>query len=637
MVHRIPLSGKGWYLNPDGANVGETSDAWHAPAWFHSHKKELHAVSVPNSWQSMHGLSRYEGVCWYFTEIERGTLEKQIGTENHVFLRFNGANYIAKAWLNGVVLGEHEGGFLPFTFEITKNAIKNVLDVHPGPVVLSVRVDNTRLRDGVPELSTDWFQWGGVYRDVVLEVHPALHVKRCLVTPVLGLHRPSPRGVPGVEIDCVASPGFEGTIVVEGPGSSRVGSKAIVVSHSPGKYGSTKAWIPVDQPVLWSPVDPKLYMVRVLDRDGTVVHVSRFGMREIAASCNAILLNGTRIVLKGCSLHEEKLPVGREYPRAERERDLLSMKALGFNFLRTAHYSHDESLMELADEIGMLVGEEIPVYWNIDYRNPRTLRLAMSMMRDLIHRDYNHPSVIWWSAGNEVPVSRRDCQLFFQRLLGLARKLDPSRLVVYVSKAYLYDPLRKHSDLLLLNTYLGWYYFNVRMLGFTMDMVHSRARRKPMLLSEFGAGARLGVGRTSALDMKFSEWKQASILGNAIKACNARQHVSGWAFWIYRDFRSHMRLNEYQQGYNRKGIVDERDKKKLAALWMPKLSRMHGKPPSTFHTIIAAFYSKLLLLPAAFLGIVIDVVLPAFMHKRDTGYYLKEPWNEGPLPVRAGL
>nr|MDO8118215.1 hypothetical protein [Candidatus Sigynarchaeota archaeon] len=336
MVYRITLSGSGWYLNPDATNVGETSGMWHIPAWFHGHKKDLHAISVPNSWQSIHGLSRYEGVCWYFTEIERSTFEKQLGTENHVFLQFKGANYKTKVWLNGVFIGEHEGGFLPFTFELSKDTIKDVLGKHPAPVVLSVRVDNERLRDGVPELSTDWFQWGGVYRDVVIEVHPALHVKRCLVTPVLGFRRQSRHGVPGVEIECTASPGFDGTIVIDDPSNSRVASGLITIPQSPSKYGTFKAWIPIDTPVLWSPDNPALYTIRVVASDGTDVYTSRFGMREIASLGNAIFLNGTRIVLKGCSLHEEKWPVGREYPRGERARDLRAMKACGFNFLRTA-------------------------------------------------------------------------------------------------------------------------------------------------------------------------------------------------------------------------------------------------------------------------------------------------------------
>jgi beta-glucuronidase len=300
------------------------------------------------------------------------------------------------------------------------------------------------------------------------------------------------------------------------------------------------------------------------------------------------------------------------------------MKALGFNFLRTAHYSHDESLIEACDELGMLVGEEIPVYWNVDFKNPKTLRLGARMMRDLIYRDFNHPSVIWWSAGNEVPVSRRDCVQFMATIMRLAKHLDPSRFVVFVTKSYLHDPARKYSDLVLLNSYFGWYFLSEKMFSFVVDVVHSTTLNKPFLMSEFGADAMRGFGRHEAMDVKFTEWKQASLVGHAIKTFNSKPYLSGWVIWIYRDFKSHMRRNKYQQGYNRKGIVDEQDRKKILGHWLPKLAQ-ERYPFHRWKAIAALLFSKCFYLPAVFIGIVIDLAMPIAMRGANTGYYVKEP------------
>lgn len=618
MVERIGLSGPSWWLAPRPARQAGATGAWHEPAWFLQHRARLRQVTVPSSWQALPGLDRYEGECWYFTTIGKDLLGKCTVPGRIARIRFNGANYITEAWFHGTRLGLHEGGFLPFTFDVPRAAIDAAI-AGGGEAVLAVRVDSTRRRDQVPEFSTDWFQWGGIYRDVAIETHPALHLTRCAVTPLVA---PRPDGTLArasirIDISGITGTTFSWTVMDPAGGIAARGEHAL-----PGTASSIV--VPVPRPLAWDMDHPRLYALELTAPGGEPLWRTRFGLREIKAVDEAIMLNGRRVLLKGASLHEEKFPHGREYSSAGRRADVRAMKAMGFTMLRTAHYSHDESLLDACDELGMLAGEEIPVYWNIDYRNPRVIRLAARMLRDLVHRDYNHPCVIWWSVGNEVPVQRRDCALFTERLVRLAKRLDPTRFAVYVTKAYLADPPRRASDLLLLNSYFGWYYFSARMFGFVADMVHATAPRKPMLVTEFGGGARLGVGRREPIDRQFTEWKQASILGHAIKSFNARAHLSGWILWLWRDFKSHMRLNEYQQGYNRKGLVDERDRKKLSALWMPRLVQERNRPPGRVRLMLAEFYSKFLRLPAMLVGILVDAVAPRFMARRNEGYYTND-------------
>ncbi len=629
MLEKIQLSGPSWWFAPDPHRAGEGTEKWFSHDWFNLHQSNLKRIAVPSSWQTMKGLERFEGVCWYFTQIKKGMLERALTTTDQLALRFNGVNYLCRVWLNGVEVGTHEGGFTPFSFHLSRAVITQILEAGGGDAILTIRADSTRRHDQLPEFSSDWFQWGGIYRDVSIVVQPESHVDRCLISPALTF---TPAGILDaavIRLTIRASAGLIFSWRVEDPEGRQVVTGEGTIPKDDGTNTGQNSvvrrfTVAIPEARLWSPETPALYTLDLVDDKGGLLYTSRFGLREVKARGTDILLNGKRVLLKGSSLHEEKYPLGREYPKAERLADVAAMKALGFNFLRTAHYSHDESLVEAADELGMLVGEEIPVYWNVDFRNPKVQRLAARMMCDLVYRDFNHPSVIWWSAGNEVPVSRRDCSQFMVTIMRLAKQLDPTRFSVFVTKAFIYDPARKQSDLLLLNSYFGWYYLSEKMFGSVCDVVHGTAPRKPFLMSEFGANAMRGFGRREPLDVKSTEWKQASIVSHAIKGFNARPFMCGWAIWIYRDFKSHMRLGNYEQGYNRKGLVDEHGRKKLLALWMPKLVNQHRKF-RRWKVFLGKFIAKLAYLPAAFAGVLIDVVLPLVMHKANTGYYTSEP------------
>ncbi|MFX0102744.1 MAG: glycoside hydrolase family 2 protein, partial [Candidatus Hodarchaeota archaeon] len=597
MVERILLSNDSWFLAPDVKNSGIKDPYWYESSWFKKKSKKLIRVTVPNSWQTLEGLEKYEGVCWYFTRMKTEILKIYLDSKKKLYLKFNGANYLVDAWCNGIHLGRNEGGYLPFSFQLKKETLASILEKDNEEVILSVRVDNTRRHDQIPEFSCDWFQWGGIYRDVYLEVQPEKGINGCYITPILRFSKTGLLESASIDLDIK---GFKGLnvkwkVTEEDGREISAGTAELGTSkdQDPNGMSSAKESIEIKEPKLWDLDNPYRYNLLLQDENNDVLYESRFGLREIKVEGTSILLNGKSIKFKGSSLHEEKYPAGREYSRDERKEDLLDMKSLGFNFLRTAHYSHNESLMDAADEVGMLIGEEIPVYWDIDYKNKKTQKLAVKMLKTLIDRDYNHPSVAWWSVGNEIPVQKRDCQLFIKMLLRYVKKRDKSRICCYVSKNFIADPIRKHSDILAFNGYLGWYYFSERMWSFAIELIHGSQKEKPLVVTEFGAGAKLGFGRYKKVNEKFSEWKQASILSQAIRSFNSKPFVAGWLIWIYRDFKSHMRLNKYQEGYNRKGIVDENGSKKIAGVWMPKLSRQRHSY-SKIATIGALFLAKVL-------------------------------------------
>ncbi len=247
-------------------------------------------------------------------------------------------------------------------------------------------------------------------------------------------------------------------------------------------------------------------------------------------------------------------------------------------------------LCRLCDEEGLLLLEEIPLYWNIEYTNRKIITLAARMIRDLISRDYNHPSVIVWSVGNEIPVEDLGCRQTIKLLLKYAQKLDPSRLVTYASCRMVSDVTRRFGDINAINFYYGWYYFSPYNLNFFLDaMYHGTNPNTPWIMTEFGAGAKYGE---HDLTEQYSEDNQARTIAHQIKVMNSKPYIAGWFIWIYRDFRSSQRLNRFQQGFNRKGIVSENNEKKLIARVMPKLLQQ-SLPKIRHYRGLALFYAYL--------------------------------------------
>ena len=367
--------------------------------------------------------------------------------------------------------------------------------------------------------------------------------------------------------------------------------------------------INLHSPSLWSPESPEFYSIKIhlngIDEDKEI----RFGIRQIESRGPYIYLNNKPIRLRGSSMHEERMPYGRHYPNEFRRKELIKMKSLGFNALRTGHYPHDEKLIQYADEEGLLILEEIPVYWNCDFKNPETLKLARSMLYSLIKRDYNHPSVILWSVANEVPAMDHACLQGVKQLLQLAKRWDPSRLVSYASSHFTLDPLRKYCDVVCINLYLGWYYGSVYQLNLLLDILYWTKPQSPWILTEFGAGADIEILRkkrrkeslkrekkkkkleekknkkstnnkkikkikkSKKSKKKYSESLQSRIIAYTIQVVNSKPYMGGWFVWNFRDFRSPLRKNKYQRGYNRKGLYDEYYHPKEIVKILPRIVR----------------------------------------------------------------
>ena len=318
---------------------------------------------------------------------------------------------------------------------------------------------------------------------------------------------------------------------------------------------------------LWSTNTPKLYDVKFIFNNDTIT--DKIGFRKVEVVGKKILLNGKQIFLRGISIHEE---IPQEVRRANSQKDAAQLfgwvKDLNANMVRLAHYPHNEYMPRMADSLGILVWTEIPVYWTIDFKNPEVLKKAQKQLKEMITRDRNRASVIIWSVGNETPVSETRTQ-FMSTLVKDAKKLDETRLIsaaleVGYNKGvnYVDDPLGAFTDIVALNEYLGWY-------GALPDACETAQWKikydKPFFVSETGAGAKGGFHDVK--EMRFSEEFQKWYYEEQIKMFKKQfpDSFSGLSPWILADFRSPRRNNpKFQEGWNRKGLIDDKGNKKLA-------------------------------------------------------------------------
>jgi beta-glucuronidase len=515
-------------------------------------------LKVPGDWNTQRdSLLYYEGPIWYERDFDYQPKE-----HTHTFLHIGAANYKSWFWVNGKKVCEHEGGFTSFNCDVTDA-------VHAGSNFVVAAVDNTRLEDGVPTLKTDWWNYGGLTRNVSLVEVPEAFIDQ------YDLHLS--RGEGSV---------IEGWVHVQGgqPGAQvevEIPELAAKTSAVTGDDGRAAFRIEAKGLARWSPETPKLYKVRV--SAGRDVIEDLIGFRTIETRGNEILLNGKPVFLRGVCIHAEApFRSGRVYSDKDAETLLGWAKELGANFVRLAHYPHDETMLRAADRMGILVWSEIPVYWAIQFDNPKVLAKAQQQLDEEIGTSRNHAAIVLWSMANETPNNETRTR-FIESLAQHARELDPTRLITAAllvrSEGHtkiVDDPLGKALDVIGANEYVGWYEQTPEGADTTDWRVDYD---KPVIMSEFGGGAKAGLH--GADNERWSEEFQADIYRHQIGMLNRVPNLRGMSAWILMDFRSPTRnLAGIQDGYNRKGLISDQGQKKAAFFVLQKayVDKTVGKP-----------------------------------------------------------
>jgi beta-glucuronidase len=503
-------------------------------------------LNVPGDWNSQDDkLFYYEGSVWYRKKFD----VKKSAPDHRLFVYFGAANYEADVYLNGKKLGKHIGGFTPFAYEITKL-------VKEKGNSLVVRVNNNRHVEAVPTVNTDWWNYGGLTRDVLLVETPAIFISNF-----------STRLKAGTTNTIEVSVQLDGAVKTPVVKISFPALKA-AVEMLVDTNGIARCEITTPNLSLWSPENPALTDVEISAGEDSLK--DKVGFRSIATSGTEVLLNGHKVFLCGICIHEEEPLHGRRAWSETDAKELLGWaKELGCNFVRLAHYPHNEHMARLADEMGIMVWEEIPVYWTIQWENPATLANAKAQLDSLIARDQNRASVVVWSVANETPVSEPRTK-FLKALVDEARSLDNSRLISAAMEVHsdannplhkiVDDPFGEFTDLLSVNQYTGWY----DGLPEKIDRISWSVKyNKPVFISEFGADAKQGF-HADALT-RFSEEYQADVFKRTLPMLDKIPGFTGCTPWILCDFRSPRRvLPGIQDGWNLKGVIGHNGEKKMA-------------------------------------------------------------------------
>ena len=498
-------------------------------------------MQVPGDWNTQdERLFFYEGTVWF-----KRAFQWHRNGNRRTLLYFGAVNYDTYVYVNGKLAGHHVGGFTPFNFDVTDM-------LREGDNFVVLKVDNKRHAEAVPTQIFDWWNYGGITRDVLLvDVEPVYiedynlqlaSLEGRLLSFSVQLNKP----LSGQQITLsIPELKIKKTLITDAEGKAALSMKA--------------------KPILWSPATPKLYQVDI--QLGSESIRDEIGFRIVETRGKQILLNGNPIFLKGISIHEEKPNGGGRANSTADAHTLLSWaKELGCNYVRLAHYPHNEYAVREAERMGMLVWSEIPVYWTIAWTNADTYQNAERQLTDMIRRDHNRCNVIIWSIANETPHSDARDQ-FLSRLSQKARSLDATRLISMAMevtaanhhKNRLQDNMNQYVDVISFNQYIGWY----RDVNDAPKMEWEIPYDKPVIISEFGGGAKYGLHGPK--NQRWTEEFQENLYRENCAMLDKIDGLAGTTPWILKDFRSPRRvLTGIQDYYNRKGVFSDKGEKKLA-------------------------------------------------------------------------
>ncbi len=504
-------------------------------------------LNVPSDWNSqIPELKYYEGTVWYAKRFD-----VELNSDNKLYVYFGAVNYRCRVFLNGVEVGTHEGGFTPFQFDITDLVKKK-------DNFLAVEVNNKRTTDAIPAMSFDWWNYGGITRDVFLVTTAQTYIQDYFI-------RLDKYKADKIDVDITLSNAIEGV-----PVGIEIPELKIKHKFKTNESGQAQFSIPVRKVQLWSPDSPKLYQVIISSNNEQIEEL--IGFRNIQVKGEDIYLNDLPIFLKSISFHEE-IPQrkGRAFSEADAIMLLSEAKALGCNMIRLAHYPQNEYIVRLAEKMGFLLWEEIPIWQGIDFENEETKIKAGNMIKEMVMRDKNRCAISFWGVANETkPSTPRNN--FLKYLIKSIQEIDSTRLITAAFDLvrfdekkqifYMDDPFIKELDVIAINKYMGWYHpWPIAPEKAIWDV----ATGQPLIISEFGGEALYGQPGDENVASSWSEDYQAKLYRDNIAMFANIPNLKGVSPWILFDFRSPFRFHPTnQEDWNRKGLVSDQGYRKKA-------------------------------------------------------------------------
>jgi len=556
-------------------------------------------IAVPSSYndQILDKTRRnHVGSVWYYREIWLPAT--RLGRE--FFLHFGSVNYRAEVFINGVRIGDHEGGHLPFAMKVPNHfagdkvtlSVKVNNELTQQTIPPGRRVDYTVSNDGFDRAKQDndfdFFHYSGIHRRVHLLDLPTAKVIDCTVA-TRSLSTLRDLAVIGIEVQVEGA--FDRIeLSIENPRGECVRDL---------RYNGEPLEIEIPNPILWGIHAGNLYQlsIRVFRNEEMIdAYEEKFGIRTITVEGQQLLLNHEPIYLKGFGRHEESYTFGRHLPDAILVQDFNIMKWIGANSFRTAHYPYSEETLDLADELGFLVIDEISGVgmhtFNFDHlhfgegRNfdRETCATHCQQMREFIARDKNRASVIMWSVANEAASYEKDAFPYFEELVQTTRQGDDTRPVTIAyhgsssvevtpieTKVFI-DRTFELVDVICLNRYVSWYggRFGEPDAIFPLLKAELNAfagkQNKPVIITEYGADTL--AGEHSLTPTPFTEDYQCEFIRRYSETFDACSNVIGEQIWNFADFETKaglMRING-----NKKGVFTRARKPKALAYQLRK-------------------------------------------------------------------
>jgi len=544
-------------------------------------------IGVPGSWNeqlSEIGLMSYVGKIWYQYRLYIPT----ILAENRYLLRFGSVDFEAKVWINGELAGSHKGGYLPFELDITELikmqqenliiiSVDNTLDYETIPQGINAEdyfISKREREQNYPITVFDFYAYGGINRPVKLVSVNNYYLKEIKTESKIS----GETGILKVKTKFNQKLNMAKVEII-------LKNNGIEINRYEEKLSQNEisCSLEISDCIFWSNENPHLYQLYFSLKDNENLldeYTLDIGIREINVDGNNLLLNGKPIFLKGFGKHED-FPIlgkGLSYPLIVKDFQLI--KWLGANSFRTSHYPYAEEVMQMADQEGILVIDEIPaVSLNFKYITDKTFENHKKAISELISRDRNHPSVISWCIANEPGIWGEEeaiskmADTYWSKLTNHTKSLDNSRPITIpvCSKWGEKDLALKYSDFIAMNRYWGWYEIPGdidragQFLKQELDKIY-KIYKKPILVSEFGADAIEGEHAT--YPQMFSEEYQEMLICKYFEIIESLPFTVGEHIWNFADFRTaqhHRRVI-----LNKKGIFNRQRQPKAAAFTIKK-------------------------------------------------------------------
>lgn len=532
---------KAWSYRTDKFDVGKSD------GWCKNKFDNENTIAVPSCWNTDFKLFDYEGVLWYQTVFNTRT--------SAVRIWFEGVLNECDVYVDGKPVGSHIGGFTEFSVMVR--------DLCCGEHRLTVRVDNTHTEEStIPLARVDWFHYGGIFRSVVIEELEDIAFDKLKVRYSLSENNSADAEI-GLEIENCGKDEITDELHIF-LNDEEIYRKRLTVAE---RLCFESESVHIENIERWDIENPKLYTVRVEFSGKNIIE--RIGFREIKADSDGIYLNGKKLFLKGINRHEEHPDWGFGVPFSITKKDVDIIADMGCNIIRGSHYPVSKTTLDYLDEKGILFWEEIPM-WGFPQNavaNKRVAEIGLRMHREMIERDFNHPSIIIWGLHNEIDTRCDEGVALTARFAQLVRGFGDGRLVTYATMYPLEDRCYKYADFVSVNMYIGWYEKKLEDWQEFLDSLKCRleaeGEKKPIVMSEFGAAAI--YGNNVFEKVKWTEGYQAEYLAYTIDLFMKTKGISGTFVWQFCDMRTSEEMSLTRaRSFNNKGVLNEHRKPKAA-------------------------------------------------------------------------